>query len=189
MGYSAFGGCSGLTGVTIGSGVTTMANRVFYGCSGLTSITVVQGNPKYHSAGNCLIETSSKILVLGCNASIIPADGSVTAIERYAFYSCGGLTSVTIPDSVTSIGYCAFKSCSGLKSVTIGNGVTSIDNYAFVGCSGLTSVIFENPNGWWYSHNSTAASGTRISSSDLSNPATAAAYLVSTYCSRYWRRS
>ena len=36
--------------------------------------------------------------------------------------------------SVTSIGYSAFYSCSGLTSVTIPNSVTSICHYAFYNC-------------------------------------------------------
>ena len=38
-------------------------------------------------------------------------------IYDYAFYSCDGLTSVTIPDSVTSIGDDAFRSCTGLTEI------------------------------------------------------------------------
>ena len=73
---------------------------------------------------------------------IIP-DG-VASIENYAFYSCSGLTSVTIPGSVTSIGFQAFHGCSGLASVTIEDGVTSIGDSAFGACSGLTSVTIPN---------------------------------------------
>ena len=36
----AFSGCSGLTSVTIGNGVTTIGDRAFFGCSGLTSVTI-----------------------------------------------------------------------------------------------------------------------------------------------------
>ncbi len=55
----------------------------------------------------------------------------VTSIGDRAFYSCRGLTSVTIPNSVTSIGESAFYYCIGLTSVTIPNSVTSIGNAAF----------------------------------------------------------
>ncbi len=120
--------------------MTSIGAYAFSHCSGLESIAVAKGNTKYHSAGNCLIETSNKELVAGCKNSVIPDDGSVTSIGYWAFYSCSGLTSVTIPDSVTSIGYGAFYGCSGLTSVTIGNGVTSIGEDAFYDCSGLTSV-------------------------------------------------
>ena len=43
----------------------------------------------------------------------------VTSIGYYAFSSCSGLTSVTIPDLVTSIGYSAFFGCSGLEEITL----------------------------------------------------------------------
>ena len=56
---------------------------------------------------------------------------SVTSIGSYAFRSCSGLTSVTIPNSVTSIDSWAFSNCSGLTSVTIPNSVTIIGEYAF----------------------------------------------------------
>ena len=69
---------------------------------------------------------------------------SVTSIGDDAFFSCRGLTSVTIPNSVTSIGNDAFFHCSGLTSVTIPNSMTCIGDYAFSGCSGLTSVTIPN---------------------------------------------
>ncbi len=148
---SAFRACSGLTSITIPDSVTSIEHRAFAGCSELTSIIVENGNTKYHSDGNCLIETANKTLISGCKNSIIPTDGSVTSIGNYAFDDCSGLTSITIPDSVTSIGNYAFWSCGELTSITIGNGVTSIGKDAFSYCSELTSIIVESGNTKYHS--------------------------------------
>ena len=43
LGYYAFYGCSGLTSLTIPSGVTSIGNYAFEGCSGLTSLTIPSG--------------------------------------------------------------------------------------------------------------------------------------------------
>ena len=144
VGYQAFYNCSGLTSITIPNSVTSIGYQAFYNCSGLTSIAVAEGNPQYHNAGNCLIETASKTLLLGCQNSVIPTDGSVTRIGGYAFYNCCSLTSVTIPDSVTSIGSSAFRGCSSLTSVTIPNSVTIIGSDAFSGCSNLQYNEYNN---------------------------------------------
>ena len=136
----AFAYCNDLISITIPQCVTNIGDEAFYNCSGLSALVVKEGNLIYHSAGNCIIETDSKTLVVGCKVSMIPNDGSVTRIGTYAFSGCTGLTSITIPDSVTSIGEEAFLGCSGLTSITIPDSVTRIGGFAFSGCSGLTSV-------------------------------------------------
>lgn len=135
IGHEAFRGCTGLTRIMIGKNVTNIGYGTFLGCMGLTSIIVDNENTKYHSAGNCLIETATKTLILGCKTSAIPSDGSVTSIENSAFYYCRDLTSITIPDSITSIGYGAFRSCSGLTNIIFQgtkeqwNAITKGDNW------------------------------------------------------------
>ena len=159
IGKWAFYGFNGLTSITIPASVTAIDKSAFNGCSGLTSIVVENGNAVYHSEGNCLIETATNTLVLGCKNS-------------------------DIPDYVTIIATNAFRGCSGLRSITIPVSVTSIYKNAFNGCSALTSVIFENASGW--QQQSTSSAATSISSSDLANAATAATYLTSTYCNCFW---
>ena len=142
IGTYAFYGCNSIKSITIPAMVTNVGT-LFLSCEGLTSITVDSGNTVYHSAGDCLIETATKILVAGCNASIIPRDGSVTSIAVTAFSYFPTLTSIIIPATVISIGYRAFYYCSNLASVTFetGSQLESIGDNAFRYCSNLTSII------------------------------------------------
>ena len=137
---SAFVRCTALTEITIPKSVTNIAASAFYRCTALRSVKVHPDNPTYHSEGNCLIETASKTLLIGTCNSVIPEDGSVTAIGDGAFDGCSTLTEIVIPDSVVNIGAYAFKDCTGLTKVTIGNGVTIIGSAAFQSCENLTDV-------------------------------------------------
>ena len=158
IGPWAFEGCTGLTSVTIPGSVTSIGDSAFYNCTGLTSIIVEEGNTKYHSAGNCLIETATKTLVLGCKTSVIPTDGSVTSIGSSAFQRYGKLQDIYITDiaawcNISGLDKLMYDGSSNKKlyinnelatSITIPNGVTAIPSSAFSGCSGLTSVTIPN---------------------------------------------
>ena len=140
IGDYALSGWQHVTSITIPDSIISIGVGAFANCPALTEIRVAEGNSVYHSSGNCIIETERKTLVVGCQASQIPSDGTVTSISASAFSGCSGLTSVTIPDSVISIGNKAFYNCSGLTSITIPDSVTTIGDSAFSCCSGLTSV-------------------------------------------------
>ncbi len=73
----------------------------------------------------------------------------VTQIGSYAFYSCGDLTVIIIPDSVTSIGDDAFAGCDSLTDIRIGNGVKHIGSDAFYYCSSLTSITYNGTVEQW----------------------------------------
>ena len=102
----------------------------------LEKIMVAKDNPVYHSNGNCLIETQSGTLVLGCNTSKIPSE--VTSIGAFSFRGCSELESITIPESVTMIESYAFEGCS--KVIDIKDGVHYVDGWV-IGCDqSVTSV-------------------------------------------------
>ena len=130
IGDNAFCDCSGLTSLTLPSGVTEIGNAAFEGCSGLASLTLPSGVTKI--GDNAFCDCS------GLTSLTLPSD--VTEIGNAAFEGCSGLASLTLPSGVTKIGYSAFCDCSGLTSLTLPSGVTEIGNAAFEGCSGLTSL-------------------------------------------------
>ena len=130
IGVGAFEACSGLTSITLPSGVTSIGECAFIYCRGLTSITLPSGVTKI---GNDAFEACS-----GLTSLTLPS--GLTEIGRGAFQDCSGLTSLTLPSGVTEIGDLTFAACSGLTSLTLPSGVTSIGDYAFYACSGLTSI-------------------------------------------------
>lgn len=135
----AFINCKNLKNLNIPKSTVSIADHAFLGCSSLETINVAEGNPKYRSNGNCLIDTETKSLILGSNKSVIPNDGSITTIANFAFYKLDGLTNIVIPDSVTSIENSAFYG-AGLKIVIIPEGVTTIGDSAFSYCMKLTNL-------------------------------------------------
>ena len=104
-------------------------------------ITVADDNSVYYSANNAVIERATKTLVLGCNSTTLPNDGSVTGIGVGAFIF-QTFTSIDIPDAITSIGEGAFFSCMYLTSINFAEDsqLETIGSYAFSGCARLQSI-------------------------------------------------
>ena len=128
IGDSAFSNCQNLKEIYIPSTVEKIGTRTFSLDIGLEKITVSENNPVFHSGGNCIIETATKTLLTGCNTSVIPTDGSVTAIGDWAFSGCKKLSSIVIPDCITSIGENPFVFCDNLSTVIFGKEITTYYN-------------------------------------------------------------
>lgn len=69
---------------------------------------------------------------------------TVTRIADFAFYDCGSLTKVTLPETIEYIGMYSFQNCYKLKSINIPQNVNVIGEQAFGEC---TSVIEINVPG------------------------------------------
>lgn len=128
---SAFRGCN-FTSLFIPANVSYIASNAFAYCDGIETLSVDPNNQTFYAENNCIIESSSNKIVLGCKNSVIPSN--VTSIGANAFEGCNGLTSIIIPENVTSIGQAAFNCCEGLTHVSIPNSVTTIPGYAFQAC-------------------------------------------------------
>lgn len=105
-----------LKSVTISDGVELIRDEILLGSDNVTSLTVGSGNTYYTSKNNCVISTADSKFVLGCKTSVIPTDGSVTAIGRNVF--CHNKTIINdafkIPDRVTVVERSAFDGIEGI---------------------------------------------------------------------------
>lgn len=130
VGAGAFYNCTGLTSVTIPTGVTYIANGAFVRCLAMTQVLI----PSTVTA----IGTSAFAVCTSLTSVVIPS--GVATIEISTFNTCSALTSITIPSSVTSIGGKAFQYCGNLTNITIPGSVTTVGEKAFSNCRKLTSL-------------------------------------------------
>ena len=96
--------------IYISKSVTKIDILAFSRNSYLEKITVENGNAKYYSVDNCLIETATKRLIKGCKNSVVPND--IKIIAGYAF-SGNNITTITLPESVVEIEYNAVNCYGG----------------------------------------------------------------------------
>jgi len=128
--YGAFYGCSGLTSIILGDGVTSIGERAFYNCSGLTNITI---------GDNVVYNISATEVFYNCNNLIADKDGLVYS-GTWLLKAKDHVTDITVKTGTKYVVGSAFKGCVNLTNVTIPNSVISIGSSAFSGCSSLESM-------------------------------------------------
>jgi hypothetical protein len=150
----AFGGCTGLTSVSLPSTLSLLQGASFAGCTGLTSVSVAAGNASFSSSGGCVYSTDGTVLLLVPNGLSSPTLlSSVTEIGSGALYGCAKIANLTLPSGLTKIDDYAFYKCTLLKTagdtvdktdgvIYIPEGVVSIGDYAFSLCTAIKSVGF-----------------------------------------------
>ncbi len=153
IGQDAFRNCSGLTSVTIATGVESIGANAFYGCSSLTSIKIPNsvtelGDGVFRGCSRISSVTFSSNLTslpdncfYGCSSlKEITLPRKITMLGAYCFYGCSSLSSLSYSTVLVSIGNSCFQSCTSLTSTTLPNTLTNLGNYAFSGCSKLSSI-------------------------------------------------
>jgi hypothetical protein len=68
----------------------------------------------------------------------------VTAIGDSAFWDCGLMSSVVVPNSVITIGKGSFALCYTLSSVKLSEALTTIEEEAFLSCDSLRQIVLPN---------------------------------------------
>ena len=81
------------------------------------------------------------VLTIPATVNYFNTSYAVTTIENSAFFSCGGITGVTLPNSVTVIEDDAFQNCNALTDITLSERLQTIGNRAFVNCSALENFV------------------------------------------------
>lgn len=164
IGNSVFSGCTSLTNVTFGSGITSIGSSAFLNCTSLTTITLPTN-----------LTSISNDAFRNCGITSISIPANVNTIGQMAFAGCLNLSTITvdvgnayfsdlddvlfnydqttlvqfpagvggsyiIPDGVISLNYGSFYNCSNLTGVDIPDSVTTIGDYTFYNCSNISTI-------------------------------------------------
>jgi uncharacterized repeat protein (TIGR02543 family) len=121
IGYYAFAGATRLQTITLGNGLTRVADALFAGTTVLTSLTL----------GSNITSIGSYAFAGPNSLTSLTIPNSVTSIEANAFRESTVLTTLNLGSGLTSIGNNAFDAAISLSSITIPDSVDSIGLHAF----------------------------------------------------------
>ena len=90
-------------------------------------------------------------------------------------------------DNITELDRYTFYNCYNLKSVSIGKNVTKLNSNVFANCGMLESIVFEDTTDWYYTNDQEfweSQSGGRLL--NVSNTTNNVKYFTDTYQGYYW---
>lgn len=126
--------------VTIPAFITELTGNPFACYGSLPDIRLAPDHPVFEIADGGLYNKKNGTLILCMqreSKGTFKIRQGTPEIADYAFYNCGRLTGVRIPDSVRRIGSYAFYRCSRLKKVSVPDSVTELGTNTFMYCEGL----------------------------------------------------
>ena len=159
---NAFYGYSGMTNVTIPSGVTRIDDYAFYRCWGLESVRIpdsvsyisdsafkgcdgLADEDGFVVVGGILfsyVGGESEIAIPDNVKRIIAAENEWGRASGGAFANCSWIESIKLPESVMSIGADAFRGCSeAIYDTTTIPGVKIVDGWAISTTGSLSGAL------------------------------------------------
>jgi hypothetical protein len=144
IGASAFAGCSSITNIILGDGLTNISDGAFWVCSSLTNISLPIG---LLSIGEGVFDACTKLSSITVHSQNLNFDDSAgvlfdfyhTALLRYPEAKSG--PEYTVPNGIVHIGESAFQGCTTLLKIILPASVTSVGAEAF---SELQKSFFDN---------------------------------------------
>ncbi len=131
LGKRAFAGAP-ITKIVLPATLNKIGVGVFSSCANLTAFEVDAANPNFIAEDGVLFDKAKTRLIQypkgkTANSIVIPA--SVKSIDSEAFYYCGNLTSITIPEGITKIEDYTFIG-TNITEIKIPESVTEIGELA-----------------------------------------------------------
>ena len=133
----AFGYCSSLESVKIGSAVESVGNMAFYRCSSMKEATIPDS-----------VVSVGKEAFFDCSSLDVLCLGSVETIGKAAFRGCISLSEVAVPASVTALGGYAFADCVSLKDVIAEGACPEGDDTVFLNDPATVTCSEEHEPSW-----------------------------------------
>ncbi len=130
--------------------VTNIVASAFLGCTNLQAIIADKDSPSFSSSEGVMFDKDRATLIRyppGKTGSYKIPPG-VTSIESTAFYTCQGLTRLTVPSSVTNIGHIAFCGCVNLSNVLFEGNAPHAGQSIFAGAKRATVRYLPDTGGW-----------------------------------------
>lgn len=134
--------------ITIGSGITRIANYMFRQFTALSSLTIPDtvahiGRSAFDGCTSLTNVELRCVQVLEESAFsgsglVTITFGALTEIGDAVFASCPGLTELVIPDTVLTIGGAIVNHCVNLQKVVLPTHLDEIPSNTYWGCTGLT---------------------------------------------------
>ena len=161
IGDTAFGGIEPLTDITIPENVNYIGVAAFAN-TGITSAIIPDNQVQImeRAFSQCpdlekLVIPASAVIdkpIIDSQCQKLKTAGPIggdynfefgwtDTIPAQAFYECGSIETVVLPDTITSIGEEAFNACGSLQSITLSASLKEIQRLAFGMCDSLNNVI------------------------------------------------
>ncbi|MBR3349453.1 MAG: leucine-rich repeat domain-containing protein, partial [Solobacterium sp.] len=162
----AFFGCTGLENLIAPNGVFGVGNNAFANCDSINTVNYLgqeitlngvfaSGKSGYigYLFGNnkTLLFMGNGVPASDLTASSVPVwktegvkrvivPDYIYAINKYTFYGCTSLESVSIGKDLSQIGEYAFSGCTAMREISFTGNCYRIDDYAFSNCTALTGI-------------------------------------------------
>ncbi|MBO7629548.1 MAG: leucine-rich repeat protein, partial [Bacteroidales bacterium] len=144
----AFYGCTGLTNVTVGDGITSLGDYSFYGCTNISGLTIGEGITSVgdYSFWNCPSLATVHFNAVNCGDMYTYGSSSP---YYFSVFNSGTtqngpspITTLTIGSGVNRIPNYAFRNSPSLnQTLSIPGYVTYIGKEAFLNCSALHGTL------------------------------------------------